>query len=112
MPGDQDLALLTVFMLLRLVEEGELEAWRPRLCIVDSVHVSQTVVEEGELEAWRPRFGATGDMRLELLTLTGIPQDQLSCSTISRCFLQPSQTEGEIRYPYQQATVYIAWHTL
>ncbi len=93
-----------------MVEEGELEAWRPRFGIVNSLHVSQTVVEEGELEAWRPRFGATGDMRLELLTLTGIPQDQLSCSTISRCFLQPSQTEGEIRYTYQYVTVNIAGH--
>ncbi len=49
------MALLTVFMFIRLV--GELEAWRPRFGIVYSVHVSQTVVEEGELEAWRPRFG-------------------------------------------------------
>ncbi len=36
----------------------------------------QTVVEEGELESWRPRFGATGDVRLELLTISGLPQDQ------------------------------------
>jgi hypothetical protein len=76
-----------------------------RLHLLTSLHVSQTVVEEGELEAWRPRFGATGDMRLELLTLTGIPQDQLSCSTISRCFLQPSQTEGEIRYRTRTSTL-------
>ncbi len=37
-----------------VLEEGELEAWRPRFGIVNSLHVSQTVVEEGELEAWRP----------------------------------------------------------
>jgi hypothetical protein len=52
------LALLTVNIILRLlhvsqtvVEEEELEAWRPRFGAVNILHVSQTVVEEGELEA-------------------------------------------------------------
>jgi hypothetical protein len=36
----------------------------------------QTVVVEGEIDSWKPRFGATGEVRLELITVSGIPQDQ------------------------------------
>lgn len=59
--------------------------------------ITKTVVEEGEADSWKPRFGATGEARLELLAISGIPQDQLTCTTLSRFFLNSIQTRGELR---------------
>lgn len=52
--------------------------------------ITKTVLEEGELDSWKPRFGSTGEVRLELSTVSGLPLDQLSCLNISKYFLNPA----------------------
>jgi len=41
--------------------------------------ITKTVLEEGERNEWQPRFGSTGTVDIEILEVTGIPQEEL-CS--------------------------------
>jgi len=55
--------------------------------------ITKTVISEGDLSSWQPRFGSSGSMIFNILTVTGVTEDQIQADEFLTRYLATSPCE-------------------